>query len=139
VIAFRSFESRGKNLSLAQCVRVVHLDYTGCCKPDSHSENEVYVIASVVELVLIQKGDAPDGVSDTVRQAWRELTSIDAPPELVMVATRSVWRAQDEKQFGGRYGDKPSGGCKGIGIHRDEISPWQENAIRALEEGTGDA
>lgn len=138
VIAFRSFEPRAKNLSMAQCVRFVHRDYTGC-NPDAHSENKVYLITSVVDLVLALKGEAADGVSDCVSQVWRELTSSDAPQELISVATRAVWLAQDEKRLGGRYGVKPSDGCKGIGIHRDEISPWQENAIRAMEDGTAEA
>src|SRR5262249_32853278 len=120
VIAFRFFELRAKKLSLAQCVGVVHREYTGR-DPDPHAENQVYVLSSVVELVLERKGDAAEGVSDSVRQAWQELASTDAPRELVRMATRSVWRAQDERRLGGRYGDRPSEGCKGIGIHRDEI------------------
>jgi hypothetical protein len=134
VIAFRSFESRAKTLSMAQCLRLVHRDYTRC-DPDPHISNRAYVVASVVELVLARHGDVADGVPDRVRQTWQELTFTEAPQELVLVAIRSIWRAQDDKRFGGWYGDKPSFGCKGIGIHNDEISPWQENAIRALEDG----
>ncbi|GEM_PF-6016532 len=141
VIAFQFFESRAKNLSVAKCVRVVHRDYTRC-DPDAHAENKVYAIASVVDLVLARKGGAADGVSDSVRQAWRDLTSTDAPRGVVSVATRAVWLAQDERRLGGRYGDKPSEGCKGSGIYWDE--DWdeevnrQENAIRALEDGAVD-
>jgi hypothetical protein len=137
VIAFRSFELRAKKLSLAQCVRLVHRDYMGI-DPEPSEVNKVFVVVSVVELVLNRQGNAASRVAASVRRAWQDLTSAYAPTELVRLATRSAWRAQDERCHGGRYGDRPSEGCKGIGIHRDEISPWQENAIRALEDGTGD-
>lgn len=133
VIAFRFYKSRAKNLSLAKCVRAVYRDYTGS-DPDAHVENEVYVIASVVEVVLAQ-GDAGYRVFDVIREAWKNLTSADIPRGLVAVMARSIWLAESERQtLGGRYGKQPSDGCKAIGIHRDDISPWQENAIRALED-----
>lgn len=137
-IAFRSFETRAKNLSIVQCLRLVHRDYTGA-DPDPHAENRAFVFLSLVELVLARKGDDSCDVRDCVSLVWQELTETEAPRDLVRMAARSVWLAQDERRTGGRYGDRPLEHCKGSGFCRDEISPWQENAIRAMEDGSGDS
>jgi hypothetical protein len=73
------------------------------------------------------------GLRGGVRELYRAATGSLPDDDLVKRVVRAFWLAWDE------YHAKPSGASIGGGTPyyplEGELSPWQENAIRALEEG----
>jgi hypothetical protein len=72
------------------------------------------------------------GLRGGVREIWRELTGLVPDNDIVERIVRAFWLAWDE------HFAKPCGGTIGRGSpfyqREGELSPWQENAIRALED-----
>ncbi|MBY0229926.1 MAG: hypothetical protein K2W96_11650 [Gemmataceae bacterium] len=133
VVAFRIHDARAVGKPFDECVLIVFADQHEN-SPDPTILAQIVLRVNVVEETMtIRKrrmpGEVPTG-SD-IRTVWLRHTQSTPDDGLVKELIGSVWRAEE----GWRYGDPPlDRGCRGVGIHRDEISPWQENAIKAMED-----